>query len=101
MTKKMNSYGKTWHVWRTGSGGQPGDRLPLGEPHLAWSFNRDGEAEPGWIEERDRRMGTNTSERRKQRQDLAGQAHPQSGVDDLNGKFSRPTHPIAGVTQAR
>lgn len=29
---KMNSNGKTWHVWNTG---QLGDALPLGDPMLA------------------------------------------------------------------
>ena len=28
MKKKMNSYGKTWHVWNTGHDGAPGDTLP-------------------------------------------------------------------------
>jgi hypothetical protein len=30
MKKKMNSYGKTWHVWNTGANGKEGDSLPLG-----------------------------------------------------------------------
>ncbi len=38
MAKKMNSYGKTWHVWMTDMQGKPGDKLPFGDPHLAWSF---------------------------------------------------------------
>jgi hypothetical protein len=42
----MNSYGKTWHTWHTGRhDGEPGDALPLGDPKLMWSFNRDGEAD--------------------------------------------------------
>lgn len=101
MTKKMNSYGKTWHVWSTGSEGQKGDTLPLGEPHLAWSFNRDGELAPGMMESRDRRMSISSGNKRQQRQDLVSQAHPQSGVDDLNGKFPRPTQPVAGVVDQR
>jgi hypothetical protein len=43
MGGKMNSYGKTWHVCPT----DQGQKLPLGEPVLAWSFNRDGEAKAG------------------------------------------------------
>src|SRR5690606_19836976 len=31
MRGKMNSYGKTWHVWNTGGMDGPGDALPLGE----------------------------------------------------------------------
>lgn len=98
MRGKINSYGKTWHVWNTGFFGQPGgDALPLGEPMLAWSFNRDGEALPGLVEERDRRLGVDSAARRRARQDLAPLARPQSGVDALKGAFGRPTRPIPGV----
>ena len=30
MKSKMNSYGKTWHLWSTGAPGQPGDTLRSG-----------------------------------------------------------------------
>jgi hypothetical protein len=40
----MNSYGKTWHTWMTGTHNQQADPLPFGPPDLQWSFNRDGEA---------------------------------------------------------
>ncbi|MBL8212785.1 MAG: DUF1264 domain-containing protein [Bryobacterales bacterium] len=40
MRGKRNSCGKTFHLWSTGQG----DNLPLGGPMLAWSFNRDGDA---------------------------------------------------------
>ena len=46
MRDKMNSYGKTWHTWNTSHGAVAGDPLPLGEPVLAWSFSRFGEANP-------------------------------------------------------
>ncbi len=98
MKKKMNSYGKTWHVWMTDSNGKAGDKLPFGDPHLAWSFNRDGEAQPGMVETRDQRMSISTSDVRNSRHDLVSLAHPQSGVDDLKGKFPRQTQPISGVS---
>ncbi|HET6521453.1 MAG TPA: OBAP family protein [Geminicoccaceae bacterium] len=97
MKSKMNSYGKTWHTWDTVEGGGPGGSLPLGEPMLAWSFNRFGEDRPGLIEGRDRRMGIDTAERRRDRRDLVPLARPQSGVDALKGRFQRPTQPIPGV----
>jgi hypothetical protein len=97
MRSKMNSYGKTWHTWNTGHGAENGDAMPLGEPELAWSLNRFGEAAPGLIESRDERMGISTSERRRQRQDLTDMAHPQEGVDALEGQFPRTTEPILGV----
>jgi hypothetical protein len=101
MRGKMNSYGKTWHTWNTGQLSQGGDALPLGEPTLAWSFNRFGEAAPGLVEDRDERMDISTEERRRQRQDLTGLARPQSGVDALAGAFARPTEPIPGVIDKR
>ncbi|MFZ3286740.1 MAG: OBAP family protein [Telluria sp.] len=97
MKAKMNSYGKTWHVWNTGHEGMAADKLPLGEPLLAWSFNRDGEAMPGLVEARDKRMDIKTAQKRRQRADLLPLAKPQSGVDELKGKFPRPTLDIPGV----
>lgn len=97
MKTKMNSYGKTWHFWDTGMAGQAGDQLPLGEPMLAWSFSRDGEILPGLVEQRDRAMGIDTKRTRDGRADLQPLARPQSGVDDLKGKFGRPTREIPGV----
>jgi hypothetical protein len=101
MQGKMNSYGKTWHVWNTGSFDQPADELPLGEPMLAWSFNRDGEARPGLVEQRDERMGVDTADKRRARGDLAAIANPQSGVDDLDGGFARDTRELDGVVDRR
>lgn len=100
MRMKMNSYGKTWHVWNTGHEGMAPDQLPLGPPMLAWSFSRDGEAIPAMVERRDRRLGIVTAERRKQRADLQQLAKPQFGVDALDKKFARPTKPIPGVVAA-
>jgi hypothetical protein len=101
MKKKMNSYGKTWHVWNTGANGKPGDALPLGPAMLAWSFSRDGELLPLLQEERDTRMKVHSAEKRKARKDLQPLAKPQAGVDDLKGRFERPTHDIPGVSDAR
>jgi hypothetical protein len=98
MKDKMNSYGKTWHLWNTGHQGHPNDALPLGEPMLAWSFNRDGEALPGLVAARDERMRMSTEKKRGSRAELKALARPQSGVDDLKGKFGRPTTEIPGVT---
>ena len=101
MKSKMNSYGKTWHIWNTGYQGFPADKLPLGDPMLAWSFNRDGEDIPGLVEERDKKMDLDGAETRKERADLQKIAKPQSGVDDLRGKFGRPTRDIPGVADKK
>jgi hypothetical protein len=100
MRQKMNSYGKTWHVWNTGGPTHQADKLPFGEPMLAWSFNRDGEAAPGLVEARDRRLRVSSEEKRKERADLRADARPQSGVDALKGVFSRPVREIPGVADA-
>ena len=96
---KMNSYGKTWHVWNSAPFGMPGDKLPLGAPVLEWSFNRDGEALPEMVQQRDQRMQLNSETKRRERTDLTPEARPQAGVDALNGKFPRATHPISGVVE--
>lgn len=100
MKSKMNSYGKTWHTWDTSRTDGAGTSLPLGEPLLAWSFNRDGEARRGLVESRDQRMGVDTAQRRRDRQDLVPLARPQHGVDALKGRFPGPTNPIPGVVDA-
>ncbi len=97
MKQKMNSYGKTWHMWNTGHAGAAGDALPLGDPMLAWSFSRFGELDPTLQAARDRAQGIDTEQKRRYRADLRKFAEPQSGVDDLKGQFPRPTSPIPGV----
>ncbi len=86
MQEKMNSYGKTWHTWMTNPADPTG--LPLGNARLAWSFNEDGEARPGLIAERDRRLGVDSAVKRAERADLAPMAKPQEGVEALRGQFA-------------
>lgn len=100
MRSKMNSYGKTWHLWNTGHHGEHNDPLPFGEPMLAWSFNRDGEARPGLVEQRDRRLQVDTGRTRSQRDDLRQLARPQAGVDAMQGQFGRPATDIPGVVDS-
>lgn len=97
MRTKMNSYGKTWHVWNTGHPGAKGDPLPFGEPKLAWSFNHDGEVQPQLTQTMENKFKISTDEKRKMRSDLTKLAKPQEGVDALKGKFSRSIKPIPGV----
>lgn len=93
---KMNSYGKTWHFWST-EGRTAASKLPMGDPMLAWSFNRDGEAAPGLVERRDQRLGISAAQKRRERQELVNSARPQEGVDALKGRFKRDTSPVPGV----
>src|SRR3954471_22346027 len=48
LAKKMNSYGKTFHFSMT----DQGDKLPMGDPQLAWSFTRDGEIRSELLQDR-------------------------------------------------
>jgi hypothetical protein len=98
LEKKLNSYGKTWHVWDTGHAGHPAaHQLPVGKPMLAWSYNRDGEAPPGLVAARDKRMKVDTAEKRRGRAAFATKAKPQMGVDDLKTKLSGSSAP-SGVS---
>jgi hypothetical protein len=96
----MNSYGKTWHTWHTGRhDGEPGDRLPLGDPKLMWSFNRDGEADERLKHDFQRHMDIDEQEKRSKRQELTELAHPQHGVDAMANEFE-DTSPLPGVVDA-
>jgi len=100
MKRLLNSYGKTWHTWHTGRhdvGG--GHQLPLGDPMLMWSFNRDGEGDPALERDRESALGLDTPATRRQRQELVGLAHPQHGVDTLADRFTGTT-PLHGVVDA-
>lgn len=96
MRSKMNSYGKTWHTWHTRDGLRPGDALPRGPAMLAWSFNRVGEALPGLVASRDRRMRVDSQALARKRSDLVPLARPQEGVDALRAHFPEAA-PIPGV----
>lgn len=97
MEELVNSYGKTWHTWHTGrhdTGG--GHSLPLGDPLLMWSFNRDGENDPDLESSRARALEIDSDAVRHRRQDLRDRAHPQRGVDALKDRFPDATA-IPGV----
>jgi hypothetical protein len=95
----MNSYGKTWHTWHTGTRTAPGDALPLGPAQLMWSFNRDGEADEGLKSELQEAMGFDEAAQREQRRGWVDLAHPQHGVDAMADQFE-DTSPIDGVVDA-
>jgi hypothetical protein len=94
---KINSYGKTWHTWMTGVYSGKSDDLPLGPARLQWSFNHDGEADAGMVQARDTRMKLNTTDARKDRQDLAPLAKPQGGVDAMAGEFPNAKPAMVGI----
>jgi hypothetical protein len=88
----LNSYGKTWHTWHSTH-----HDLPLGEPRLMWSFNRDGQVDSGLKRDRDQSMQLDPDHKRRSREDLLPLAHPQAGVDLLDGDFPQAGGRPAGV----
>lgn len=93
LREKMNSYGKTWHVWDTGSPGRAGSMLPMGDPMLAWSFNHDGEVAPALLADYERRQRATLADKQRQREELRSLARPQQGENALEGKFSEGDKP--------
>lgn len=97
MKRLLNSYGKTWHTWHTGRhDGDPGHPLPMGDPMLMWSFNRDGECDPSLEQNREEAMGLDTVKTRGERQSFVSEAHPQESVNRMRDQFTG-TSPIPGV----
>jgi hypothetical protein len=84
---KMNSYGKTWHLWDTGAPGRAGSVLPMGDPMLGWSFNHDGEVAPALLDDYERRQRTTLADEQRKRVELKSLARPQQGEDALQGRF--------------
>lgn len=99
METKINSYGKTWHLWNTGSTEENPDRLPFGEPRLAWSFNREGEINPDLLQQRDEQMDTDTEDIQQSRRNLIPLARPQTGVNAIQHFFGDTTRSIDGVEE--
>src|SRR5204863_204582 len=75
MSRLATTYGKTWRLWNTER-----DALPLGTPALMMAFTADGQLRCGLLEDRDRRFGISTAERRRERRDIA--APPRLSGDD-------------------
>lgn len=81
--------------------GMQADKLPLGEPMLAWTFNRDGEALPGLGEGREKRMSIDSAKLQHKRADFGPLVLPQSGVDDLEGKIPSTTVDFTGIVMRK
>lgn len=100
MKQLLNSYGKTWHTWHSGrQEGEPGLDLPLGDPALMWSFNREGECDPALARRRDEAMELDTAGKASRRREFVPLAHPQHGVDAMADDFPG-SRPIPGVVDA-
>lgn len=66
MNKLVSTYGKTWHTWHT----DLNKTLPLGVPQLMMGSTADGQMNPALVTARDQRLGVDTLEKRRNREDL-------------------------------
>jgi hypothetical protein len=73
MKDYVDTYGKTWHFWQV----DRGDPLPYGPPQLMMSLTHDNCLSPKLLEDRDKRFGVSTEEKRRQRADI----EPKDKVD--------------------
>ncbi|MFW7380241.1 MAG: DUF1264 domain-containing protein [Oligoflexus sp.] len=94
----LNSYSKTWQTWKSIQVEREADPIPLGEAHLGWSFNADGQARDALINERDQKLNVDRSEIQERRQDLVNAAQPQCGIDVLESEFEMDFEYIPGVS---
>ncbi|GJL51582.1 MAG: hypothetical protein NPIRA01_28090 [Nitrospirales bacterium] len=97
MENKLNSYGKTFHLWKAGVYEKEDEKFPVGEPRLAWSFNHLDEAKDGLIESVYHGMGISVEQKQKARKDLILQTKPQCGVNAIADHFKGPTESLKGV----
>jgi hypothetical protein len=78
--KKINSYGKTWHVWNTG---------------------HHGEALPGLEKKTEEKFGVKFKDKREYRKDLVKDTRPQRGVDVLSKHYAGNIQSIEGVEDSQ
>ena len=64
-TDLVTTYGKTFHTWQVDR-----DDFPYGVPQLMMGYTEDGQADLALVEDRDRRLGISTAERRAKRADI-------------------------------
>jgi hypothetical protein len=66
MEKLVSTYGKTIHTWHT----DQKRNLPLGSPMIMMGFTKDGQLRPDLLQQRDKRFGISTPEKKKNREDI-------------------------------
>jgi hypothetical protein len=66
MEKLVSTYGKTIHTWHT----DQQRNLPLGSPMIMMGFTKDGQLRQELLEQRDKRFGTSTADKKKNRDDI-------------------------------
>lgn len=80
MKKLVSTYGKIIHTWHT----DQNRTLPVGAPMLMMGFTKEGQIRPELVQDRDKRFGISTEERKKER---AGIPMPQ--VDPMANAWEK------------
>jgi hypothetical protein len=62
----VTTYGKTFHTWQYDR-----DDFPYGIPQLMMGFTQDGQADKTKVDDRDRRLGVSTADKRQNRANIA------------------------------
>jgi len=72
MEKLVTTYGKTWHFWEVDAG----HPYPFGPPILMMGLTADDQVDQALLNDRDRRFGVSTEEKKRHREDI-----PMPNVD--------------------
>ena len=94
MEKLAHTYGKTWHTWHT----DLDKKLPLGVPQLMMGFTRDDQIDPELVSERDKRMGINSDDEKRSREDIAPPATDPGADAWQKGKVIQIKDPTGNRT---
>lgn len=89
MKKLVGTYGKTWHTWHT----DQYKELPLGVPQLMMGFTADGQADAAMVADRDRRLGVDSQEKRKNRESIEAPSIAPGADAWQNGRPVQITDP--------
>jgi hypothetical protein len=92
----IDSYGKTFHTWMTGTMVGDAQDFPYGEPMLAWSLNKEGQL-ASQLKDAYKQMGFDIEAIQKARQSYVTRTQPQCGVNALDGQFTGKTASMEGV----
>ncbi|MBX6312985.1 MAG: OBAP family protein [Isosphaeraceae bacterium] len=82
----ITTWGKTWHTWP-----DPKTPLPMGEPILMWSINRDGQIDSTLLANRDRRLQVSSAEIRQARAAYGYEVPsvgPPKSVDEVGRRWT-------------
>lgn len=95
MEQLAGTYGKTWHTWHT----ERDVALPAGIPTLMAGFTGDDQIVPQRVQDRDRRFGIETSDRRMARSNIeAPGVLPGADAWQFGEPMQLMLHPVAAAS---